>query len=71
MGNLESDEKIGLRNKETKKLIAVYPYKAEGNDAEIIKKVMDWYYMQSCSAEELLRTAYVDALTEAEIKANR
>ncbi|WP_312431987.1 hypothetical protein [Lacrimispora sp.] len=68
MGKFESASTIGLRNKETNKLIAVYPFKAEGSDEEITKKVRDWYYMQNCSAEEELRKAYVDILTDAEAK---
>ena len=68
MGRFENATAVGLRNKETDKLIAVYPFKAEGNDEEIAKNVTDWYYMQHCSAEEELRNAYVDILTEAEIK---
>lgn len=68
MGKLENAEMIGIRDKKTNKLIAVYPFKAEGNDAEITKKVTDWYYMQHCSAEDELRTSYVDVLTEEEIK---
>lgn len=68
MGKFESASAIGLRNKETEKLIVVYPFKVEGSDEEITKKVTDWYYMQHCSAEEELRTAYVDILTEAEAK---
>lgn len=68
MGKFESAAAIGLRNKETDKLIVVYPFKAEGSDEEITKKVTDWYYMQNCAAEEKLRNAYVDILTEAEVK---
>lgn len=68
MGNFENAKAIGLRNKETDKLIVAYPFKAEGSDEEITKKVKDWYYMQHCSAEEELRNAYVDILTEAEVK---
>lgn len=68
MGTLEKAEKIGIRNKKTGELLKVYPFKAEGSDEEITKKVTDWYYMQFCSAEEELRTAFVDALTAEEIK---
>jgi len=68
MKNFQSVEKIGLRNKETKKLIIVYPYKPQGTDAEIDKTVKDWYYKQSCSAEDEILNAYVDFLTENEIK---
>ena len=71
MGKFEGAEKIGLRDKETKKIIAVYPSKPVGTDAEIKKAVTDWYYKQNCSAEEELRTAYVDLLTENEIKSSK
>lgn len=71
MGKFENASVIGLRNKETDKLIAVYPFKAEGSDEEITKKVTDWYYMQDCSAEEELKNAYVDVLTEAEAKSRK
>lgn len=68
MGNFQYANKIGLRDKSTKKLIAVYPFKAEGSDVEIEKTVRDWYYRQSCQAEDQLLTAYVDTLSELEIK---
>ena len=71
MRKFENASAIGLRNKETDKLIAVFPFKAEGSDEEITKKVTDWYYMQDCSAEEELKNAYVDVLTEAEAKSRK
>jgi len=67
MGYFKDSEKIGLRNIETEKLIAVYPDKLEGTDAEIEKAVKFWYYQQDCEAEEKLKNAYVDALTKSEI----
>ena len=67
MSNFEKAVKIGLRDKTSKKLIAVYPFKAEGSDEEIENMVKDWYYKQSCQAEDQLLNAYVDALTEKEI----
>ena len=68
MGKFNDAAMIGIRNKKTDELIAVYPLKTEGSDEEITKKVTDWYYMQHCSAEDELRNAYVDVLTEAEIE---
>ena len=68
MGNFESAEKLGLREKEPNKVLAIYPYKAEGTDAVINKFVRYWYYRQSCATEDQLLTAYVDVLTNAEIK---
>lgn len=68
MGKFESAEKLGIRDKDTRKVLAVYPYKAEGTDAEINIIIRDWYYQQNCSAEDQLLTAYVDILTEQEIK---
>ena len=54
MGKLESAEKIGLKEKETNNILAVYPYRATGTDVEITKIVRDWYYQQSCAAEDQL-----------------
>lgn len=71
MGKFTGAEMIGLRDKETKKIIAIYPYKSEGTDAEINKIVRDWYYQQNCAAEDRLLTAYVDVLTEYEIKSHQ
>ena len=68
MGKFANAEKVGLRDKETQKLIAVYPLQAEGTDDEISETVRDWFYKQSCAAEDRLLTAYVDVLTEAEFK---
>ncbi|MDP4178940.1 MAG: hypothetical protein Q8900_11450 [Bacillota bacterium] len=68
MGKFEGIEKIGLRDKKTGKLKAVYPYKPEGADDEIIKAVRDWYYQQNCSAEDELLNLKVDFLTDNEIK---
>jgi len=68
MSKYENVKKIGLRDKDTKKLIAVYPDKIEGTDEEIEKKAKLWFYQQSCSAEETLRNAFVDVLTDEEIK---
>jgi hypothetical protein len=71
MGKFEKAEKIGLRDKVSKKLIDVYPFKATGSDAEIEKVVRDWYYKQSCAAEDQLLTSFVDVLTEQEIKSRQ
>ncbi len=71
MGKLDSAEMIGLRDKETRKLIEVYPFKATGSDAEIDKAVRDWYYKQSCKAEDELLGLFVDVLTVQEIQSRR
>lgn len=68
MVQLKDAEKVGIRNIETEELIAVYPYKPEGTDAEIEKAVRDWYYKQNCAAEEIMKDKVVEALTEAELK---
>lgn len=70
MGKFEGAERVGLRDKETEQLIAVYPEKPTGTDDEITKAVMDWYYQKNCEAEEKMRNAYVDSLTDAEIKSH-
>jgi len=71
MDKFSGAEMIGLRDNETKKIIAVYPFKAEGTDEEITKIVRDWYYNQSCGAEDRLLNTFVDVLTESEIQSRR
>ena len=67
MGRFDG-HKIGLREKETNKLIVAYPYTTEGADEQVVKKVKDWYYQTSCEAEDQLLTAFVDFLSDDEIK---
>ena len=57
---------VGLRDKETNKIIAVYPDKVEDLSNETQKKVKDWYYVQGCINEDILRHSYVDILRENE-----
>lgn len=69
MDTLKDAMRVGLRNIETEELIAVYPQKPVGTDAEIEKAVRDWYYGESCAAEEKMREAVVEPLTDAELEA--
>ncbi|ACL75498.1 hypothetical protein [Ruminiclostridium cellulolyticum] len=71
MGRFEGAQKVGIRDKDTRELLAVYPYKIEGTDDEIEANVRNWYYKQSCIAEEFLRKSYVDELTEHELKSHK
>lgn len=71
MKNFASAEKLGLRDKKTKKLVVVYPFKSKGTDEEIDKTIKDWYYKQSCSAEDEILNAHVDFLTEYEMKTHK
>lgn len=58
---------VGLRDQDTNKLVAVYPYAVEGSESDIEDKVKFWFYQQSCSAEDDLRSLYVDNLTDREL----
>ena len=60
--------KVGLRQKQTNKLVVLFPETVQGNQKEIEKKVVDWYYKQSCSAEDELRDLFVDVATEHDLK---
>ncbi|HEY9059038.1 MAG TPA: hypothetical protein VIO64_00820 [Pseudobacteroides sp.] len=66
MSKFSDAEKIGLRDKETNKVVAVYPHKAEGSDREIEEKVKFWFYQQSCSAEDQLKDLFVDVIKNEE-----
>ena len=71
MGKFANAKIIGLRDNETQKMIAGYPLQTTGTDEEISETVRDWFYKQSCAAEDRLLTAYVDVLTEAELKEHK
>jgi hypothetical protein len=62
------NERVGLRNKETGKLIAVYPDKVTGEMIDVQKEVFDWFYKTSCTAEDDMRKCIVDVLEEHELK---
>ena len=62
---------VGLRNKETGHLIAVFPDKVSGSMDKVKKEVFDWYYKTSCSAEEIMKDCIVDDLSEDELKGMR
>lgn len=68
MGKFAGANKVGLRSKESGKLIAIYPHNLRGTDQETEKAVRDWYYQTSCDVDEILSYAYVDIVTEEEIK---
>ncbi|WP_010681041.1 hypothetical protein [Acetivibrio cellulolyticus] len=59
---------VGLKDKVTNKLVAVFPHSIEGSQEEIEKKVFDWYYAQGCSNENELPKLFVDVITEDELK---
>lgn len=65
---LDKLDKLCLRDKDTDKLVAVYPHNIEGSPEEMEDKVRFWFYQQSCSAENELDNYYVDTLTENELE---
>ncbi len=67
MRHFKGTASVGLRDRETNRLIAVYPEKVDFSD-NVEKKVFDWYYTQSCSAENEMENYFVDVLNENEIK---
>ncbi len=71
MSKYQNAEKIGLRDKKTNEVVAVYPKRIEGTDAEIEDNVKFWFYQQSCSAEEVLKNLYVDVITLDEAEAHK
>lgn len=68
MNKFDGTKKVGLRSKESGKLIAVYPHNIRETDQSTDKAVRNWYYQTSCGAEEELCSAYVDTVSEEEIK---
>ena len=68
MKNFHDNVNIGIREKGSGKLIAVYPHKVSGDTSEVEEKVKFWFYQQSCIAEDILRESYVDIVPENELK---
>lgn len=68
MKELKNFTYVGLRNRSTGKIDAVYPHPVIGNAKEVEDKVKYWYYQQSCSAESELDNLYVDVLYEHELE---
>ncbi len=66
MRKFDSTKKAGIRDWVTMKVIAVYPYAPLATDEETENAVRDWFYAQDCDAENLLRTSFVDVLTDEE-----
>ena len=68
MGKFDGVQYLGIREKDTDKLVAVYMGELSGDDKAKEKKVIDWYYMKDCSTSEHIDDYYVDTLTEREMK---
>ena len=67
MKEIVSKATVGLRDKNTNDIIAVYPHLVDGLTSDTERKVKDWYYVQGCANEETLRHCYVDILRENEL----
>jgi len=68
MKDLKDFTYVGLRNRCTGKIDAVYPHQITGPADEVEDKVKYWYYQQGCSAESELGNLYVDVLYEHEVE---
>jgi len=68
MGKFDGAQQLGIREKETGKLVAVYTGEITGDDRTKAKKALDWYYMKDCSTSEHIEDYFVDNLTERELK---
>lgn len=67
-GKFEAAGRAGVRNKRTKELVAVYPYRVWGTDADIEREVHDWFYVRN--REKGIQTIdyFVDTLSPVELK---
>lgn len=64
-----ANQHVGIKDKETGKIMAVYPHEVQENTKEFQNKVLDWYYKQGCSTSEYIENYYVDTVTEEQFKA--
>ena len=70
MGKFDGVQQLGIRDKETGKLVAVYAGELEGDDKAKARKALDWYYMKDCTTSEHIEEFYVDNLTDKELKSD-
>ncbi len=61
-------QRVCLRERETNKLIIAYPFTLSGTDEQINRRVKNWFYQVTCSADCHLLTAFVDTLNEDELE---
>lgn len=67
LGKLESHGRVGIRNKKTNKIIAVYPYRVTGTDHEVEEKVKSWFFPNADETEKNFANSYVDLLSYKEL----
>ncbi len=67
-GKFEAAGRAGIRDKETEELVAVYPYKVNGTDQEIERKVHNWFYERNNDKCIEVANYYVDTLNPIELK---
>lgn len=68
MARLHGIVNVGIREKKTEKLLALYPQELDADKINAEKMVLDWYYKQDCNTSENIENVYVDLLTERELK---
>lgn len=71
MGKFDGVKQLGIRDKETGKLVAVYTGELGGDDNAKARKALDWYYMKDCSTSEHIEEFYADNLTDNELKSDK
>ena len=71
MARFANPTKVGLRDRVTRDLVAVYPKIVKGTDEVVYKEVQDWYYKQSCSAENELNNLFVDTITDSDFETGK
>lgn len=68
MGRFNTFTNVGLRDRVTRNLIAVYPEEVCGSDEEVYDKVISWYKDQDYARNDEIRSYYVDTITDDEFK---
>lgn len=67
-GSFEASGRVGLRDGKTRDLVAVYPYKVQGNNADVTQAVKSWFYEETGNVEKNTGNYFVDVLSPTELK---
>ena len=71
MSRFNNPVHVGLRDRVTMDLVAVYPETVVGSDEEVYKKAESWFNQQGYSLESKNRNYFVDTLTDSEFESTK
>lgn len=69
MNRFNNPVHVGLRDRMSRDLVAVYPHTVRGSNEEVYQEVESWFNQRGYSLHDEPRQYFVDTITEDEFKA--